>query len=357
MNLIGAVSIAGDAFILDVDSVKISPTESLATRFALIETNFGDVEASIATESSTRSTADTALANTISKIGALNGGGTAFIFDTSTAFVSPTESLATRLSSITSSLNANSAAITSETSARTTADSALSSSITTLSATVAGHTSSITTLQSVDSAFGAKWGVSLNVNGHITGVILNNNGASGNAVFVVDNFAVVNSSGSTSVVPFLISGGTVYMDNVVARNIGAGTITADKVVANNITETSLSSDNSSVTLTYGSEITIGTISVYVPTGKVVINTKVNIGNSGNLSSASIKIYRDGVLLDSYGQLCDVSWGDNNTAWEVTDSPGGGWHTYTVTATRTSTNGGPLTKSRCNIRAEVRKTES
>jgi hypothetical protein len=56
--VIGAASVDGKAIILDLDNVKVSPTESLADRFEYIEADFGEVEAQIQEET-------TALANAV----------------------------------------------------------------------------------------------------------------------------------------------------------------------------------------------------------------------------------------------------------------------------------------------------
>lgn len=68
---------------------------------------------------------DTALATTLSLLGAKTVDGTAFVLNTATTKVSPTETLATRLATLSAADGNNAAAILAEQSARVTADGAL----------------------------------------------------------------------------------------------------------------------------------------------------------------------------------------------------------------------------------------
>lgn len=82
---------------------------------------------------------DNALAQTLALIGAATMAGTAFILDLNTAMVGPTESLGDRLTAISASLGANNAAISAEASARVTAVAAVATTITTLNTTVTNN--------------------------------------------------------------------------------------------------------------------------------------------------------------------------------------------------------------------------
>jgi hypothetical protein len=153
----------------------------------------------------------------------------AFILDTNNTYVSDTESFAQRLTSITAQFASATASVTTEATARAAGDAANAASITTVSATVAGHTASITALAAADTATGALYGVSLNVNGFITGFVQNNNGTSGTFDILTSKFRVVDpgpGAGATPVSVFSIEGGNVllrnlYLDNLILGASGA----------------------------------------------------------------------------------------------------------------------------------------
>jgi hypothetical protein len=182
----------------DGDSAVAASVTSLASQ---VNAN----SAAITNEITTRANADTAFAQQFALLGAKNGGGTAWVLDQNTVQVGGGVTLGSRLSGIDASLASNSAAIVTEQTARASADSALSSQITTLTSTVNGNTASITSVQSTVNGLNAKYGVSLNVNGHITGFVQNNNGSSGDFTIVADVFRIIAPAGGSPVTPFSVT--------------------------------------------------------------------------------------------------------------------------------------------------------
>ena len=389
-DMIGSKSGDGLSFIIDTSKVKVSPTESLGERFTalvaqageeadakileersvwsaadaaqaatttLLDARVGDAEAAITTEATARVEGDTSLANTIALMGVVNEDGTAFELNTSTVEVGGGQSLASRMNALQSASDTNSASITSLSTTVTNNQTSTATSISNLTATTNGHTSSITSLNTVTSNYGAKSVLATNVNGHVAGTTLLNGGP-GLSSFIVqaDRIALSSSSGGVVVVPFVVSGSTVYMDNVVARNIGAGTITANQVVANNLTQTTILMSTSSQTLS-SSEQTICSGSVAVQ-GKVELHIFANFNQtSGSPAGAGVNVYRNGSLIAAYGQYCAGAWGSNYGTWVVPDQPGDGTHTYTVNAYTTGGSSGNPTKTICRIQANVKKTEA
>lgn len=228
IDKIGAAAGDNVSFILNLDTVKVSSTETLGARFSGIETQFGTTSASIASEAVTRAEADTALSQSIAKIGALNAGGTAFIINLDTAYVGASESLAQRLSGITTSVNANNAAILSEQSTRASADASLASSITTLQSTVGSHTTTISAQATTINGIQAKYGVKVDNNGHVSGFGLISTANNGSVVstfnVLADAFKVYN--GTTAEAPFEVSGGVVYI-----KEANIGTLQVGKLIA------------------------------------------------------------------------------------------------------------------------------
>jgi len=399
LAILGAASVDGTAFVLDLDNVKVSPDESLADRFtmlaatgeggpdgealaalitdernariagdnaaatartalgatlrgeidaavlsektarisadeaeasartALATTLNGNISSAISSEATTRANADTALANTVALLGAKNGGSTAFVLNTSTTQIGGGTSLAAkftaldtaignasaaiaseqsaRISAITAeasartalatTLNGNiSSAISSEATTRANADTAISANVTSLSTTVGGHTSTLTSHASTIGGLNAKYGVSLNVNGHITGFSQNNNGTTGNFVVVADKFGVAAPGGGTATYPFEIVSGVTYIKSAVIRaaaitsahianlSVDTAKIANLAVGTTKITENAASkytyADFTRVNLSLNQEIDIATL-VYA---KDVATSYLRIDFGGNL---------------------------------------------------------------------------
>jgi hypothetical protein len=186
----------------------------------------------ITTETTNRIAGDTALAQTVAKLGALSGDSLAFILNLNTAKVSSTESLAQRLDGIASRFNSNEAAILSEQTARANGDGALAASISTVQSTLGANTATVQTLQSSVNGVLAKYAVKIDNNGYITGFGLlsgPNNGSIVSAfVVLADQFRVV-TPGATPQSPFEIIGGIVYAKNLVVRNAQIENLTITKL--------------------------------------------------------------------------------------------------------------------------------
>lgn len=127
----------------------------------------------------------------------------------------------------------NAAEILNEQTARADGDNVVAQSVTTLSTTVAANSATVTTLQSSVNGIEAKYGVTLNVNGHITGFSQNNDGTTGDFIITADKFAIVDPAGGTPRVPFQIDGGVVKIGGDLIVN---GTIQSDQLAANSVTQ-------------------------------------------------------------------------------------------------------------------------
>ena len=86
----------------------------------------------------------------------------------------------------------------------------------------------ITTLAQVTSDFGAAWTLSLNVNGHVTGITAQNTGSTSSLIFLADAIGFTN--GASTLYPLTIVDGWVNAPLLRAGDIQAGTITAEKIV-------------------------------------------------------------------------------------------------------------------------------
>ena len=178
---------------------RVSAIDAEASARTLVRSDMttlinGEVEArkaAITSEATTRVNADNVFANNFTLLGAKNGAGTAFILNDSTVQLTGGVSLGTRLSGIDTNIGDVAASVVDEQTARSLAESALSESINTVSTNLGNLSASVSTLSSSVDGVRARYGVSLDVNGYVTGFVQNNNGSSGTFDILADRFRVV----------------------------------------------------------------------------------------------------------------------------------------------------------------------
>lgn len=136
----------------------------------------------------------------------------------------------------------------------------------------------------------AKYGVTLNVNGYITGFAQNNDGSSGSFVILADKFAVVDPSGDPAepeYVPFAISGGKIVMT-------GSVSIDGDLIVSGSI------NGATALSTTVGQQITTNQIgadqitAVHMDVNSVTAET-INVANLNAVSINTGDLTVDGAL--------------------------------------------------------------
>jgi len=157
-----------------------------------------------------------------------------------------TSANASAISSLTSTVNSNTSAISTEQTTRANADSALAADITSLTSTVGGNTSSITTnataISTLDGNASAGYVLKLNANGKVAQMVLGSNASSGTGAtsivaFLADTFKIDNDAGS-SVSPFIVSGGQVFIDNARITNLEGSRIDVDTLNVKQFANTS-----------------------------------------------------------------------------------------------------------------------
>lgn len=354
-TLLGAVIGDYEAFLLDELLVQVRPGESLASWRTQLEAADADTLALYEQEVITRTNADNTFASYFSFLGAKRPGQDAWNLAEGSVFLEDGSSFGTYRTQTAASIGTVSAAVSTETSARISGDTANATAISNLSATVAGWSGSITTLQSVTSGLGAEHTLSLNVNGHISGVRNYNNGY--RSSFIVSASEIGFSNGASTLYPLAIIGGVVRASQFEADRVKAGSIVADSVQANNINET-VQGVGGGQSLPNGNDVTVAAASLFIPRGKVTMRTLVRISNAGGETTAAVSLRRNGAEIASYTEFGQGAWGDNFHMFEVDDSPTGGLtHTYSIVVTRNTAGGGPLTCTQARVTIENRKTES
>ena len=274
-NLTSTVN-SNTAAISTEQTTRANADSALAADITTLTSTVNSNTSAITTEQTTRANADTALATDITNLTSTVNGNTADISSESVTRANADSALAADITSLTSTVNSNTAAISSEATTRANADSALSASITSLTSTVNGNTASITTnataITDINDNASASYVLQLNANGKVAQMVLESNadsgtGATSTIAFLADTFKIDNDAGS-SVSPFVVSGGSVLIDNATIENL-----TADKLNVTNLS--SISADLGSIT---GGSINIGSGNFTVDTsGNVVANSVTTRG--------------------------------------------------------------------------------
>lgn len=242
---------SAEAAIVSNNTARVDGDSALTSALNALTTRVGTAEATIVSDRTARIDGDAVLANDLALLGAKNGPATAFVLNTGTVQIGGGETLATRLSGIQSSLSSNSAAIATESSTRTTAVSALATDISTVSTTVSGLSASVTSLTTSVNGVAARYGVSLNVNGYVTGFIQNNDGSSGDFSILADKFRVV-VPGVTPKQVFGVDATGVYMTGDVRIDgalLVSGTVSTGGLAANAVTSGASAFGDSAISLT------------------------------------------------------------------------------------------------------------
>lgn len=281
------------AAITNEQTARANADSALATQISTLsattDTALNNVNARITTEETVRSNADTALSSQITNVsavanakvrtyfqstaptGSLTAGdmwfksddnnkafrysGTAWvavddariavnaaaISTESTARANADSSLAsqiTTLSATTSTgLTSVNARISTEESVRASADNSLASQISSLTTTLNGNTTSISSLQSSVNGVTGRYGVTINNNGHVSGISLLSDSSNGNpsSVFRIaaDQFAIRNPGASTD---------SIFWNGPAGRLVVRGDIEATSVTAGSVNQTGLATN-------------------------------------------------------------------------------------------------------------------
>jgi len=206
-----------------------------------------------------------------------------------------TSANATAITTLTATTGTNAAAITTEQTTRSNADTALAGDISTLSTTVNGVSSSVTTnataITDINGNASAGFVLKTNAAGKVAQMVLGSNASSGTGAtsivsFLADTFQIDNGSGS-SISPFIVSGGTVFINNARINELEATKLKLDGVTISSDSNGNLIIKNDGV-----SSAQIGTRAV----GAMVVN-----GASGTSG------FGDGRSSDNFNNLITANF--------------------------------------------------
>lgn len=301
---------ANTAAIIAEQTVRADADSANATAISGLLTRVDTAEANIISEQNARVSGDSALTSSVNALGA-------------------------RVTTAEGDITAAEAAIVQEQIARANGDNSLASSISTLQTTVNGNTASVTTLQSSVNGLEAKYGVALDVNGHVTGFVQNNDGTTGSFTILADRFAIIDPNGGTPIVPFEVSGGYVFINGNLVVD---GSISSTKIADNAVTDIDYYFSSFGTLSTTGStnvwRSSAASVTVVAPTNSVgvMLDLVAQLDRGGSTDDTlSFRIYRsDGVVLPQVYSSCKVEGGRRPYCFKFTDSnPPSGSVTYTL----------------------------
>ena len=209
---------------------------------------------------------------------------------------------ASSISSLTSTVGSNTSAISSEQTTRANADTALAADISSLTSTVNGVSSSVTTnataITGINGNASAGFVLKTNAAGKVAQMVLGSNASSGSGAtsivsFLADTFQIDNGSGS-SVSPFIVSGGTVFIDNARITNLSGTKIDVDTLAVKyfaDVTSKIYNHDNTAVPLTRVGSNYIATAN----TGSSGTHTCAPVSITNCRSGGSFVAYVQGIL--------------------------------------------------------------
>jgi predicted phage tail protein len=283
------------AFVVIEDNISQVVTDLSAevTQRTILGAVVADNTAAIATETSARVSADSAMASQITVVQANVSSNAAAISNETSARVSGDSALASQITTLTSTVGSNQASAQTQINTLTTNTNATASTVTGLSTTVGGHTTTISAhTASIDGITGQYFvKINNNTDKRVVGFGLASTLADGatTSEFVVmaDKFAVAfpSAPGATPVVPFLIQNvsGTptlFFGGQIRAESIATGLITGPMIGNNQIGTVHIA--NASIT---GAQIANATI-----TGAQIANATLTGSNisGGTITNTNIQ---------------------------------------------------------------------
>ena len=317
VNLFGSTSFTGSTLsgamataqgdIVTVTNAQSATASSLTSLTSTVGTN----TSAIATEATTRATADTALATDITNLTSTVSGNTSAISTEQTTRASADSALATDITNLTSTVSGNTSAISTEATTRATADAANATAISNLNTTVGTTSSNVSTLQTAvsnlegdaDAMFVLQVAAESNGSKSVAGMVIGSSASSGTGAqsyvqFQADKFAIW--SGSSNIAPFIIDSGVVYIDTariqdgaintariadaaISTAKIGNAQITTALIADANITTALIADAQITTALIADAQITDAKITGTLDSNKINADT-LNVKHFDNVST-------------------------------------------------------------------------
>jgi len=261
----GARSGDGMAWILDTDTLRVSPTMSLSERFSSIDTSVGDNETEIqnvsqavtdlasstgtnftlissrfdTNEATVRDLDTTVVTLTSATASSFEGVATRFglnetsISNLQQAYSDLNTSTAQSISSLSTRVGVAEGDITSLQTSVSDLNSSLSTSISSITARFGTNEASFTSLQQAFAGPSGGYAKSmqlLDINGNITGTYNTNTGAVSTYSILTNVFRLIDPNNGNAIIPFSYENGVVKMSNVEVDRIKIGAVVGESLL-------------------------------------------------------------------------------------------------------------------------------
>lgn len=349
LSLLGSVGPNGNAWIINASTTWINSTMSFAAYEQSVSAQFQNQQTLITNSAQTSADATGAVASELHILGAKDLTGSTFIINDNFAkLLSSGQSVAQTFQGVTSQIGQAQATAIQSSKTYVDSSSAFAQVLSTLGVTSGQFSARITQFSNVDTAYGAKAGLRLDVNGHITGFSALNDGITGAFIIVADFFAITTPNGN--VVPFTVFNGEVYMPSVIVQRLAAGSVTAGTIVANTITANHIVGGAVTNMLSFEviSNQALGAVNVPVTDiaftyvsdgGKHLVVVYGDFGTTGaGAAGVVFNLICDGQVIGTANKYCPGSWGGEGISFPVAHTPGAGSHNYSVTYSKTAGSG-------------------
>ncbi len=285
LSTLGALTPNGNAIVLDASKVQVSPGVSLASRDSLVDAKFsGNSASGLLTTAQAAATTANAAVSTLQQMGATIGNGGAYAIDSTRVITNNGQNLATRLTNLSSDIGSKTttADVNSLITASTGTGQSLASSLTSVTTTANGANATAQLALSSSNGNGAQAALTLGVNGRVSGFKIN--GINQTFEIIASRFSIVDNSGATPIVPFVYSGGEVWMESAIAKRLAAGTIVAGHINAAQIVTDHLV-DNS-VTVPTITSASWGISGAGMGSPQVILSQYVPLTRAGQVSATA-----------------------------------------------------------------------
>jgi hypothetical protein len=287
LTYVGEVPV--NATVITNQTNQTTTNTAVASSITFIGAQVSTAQAAILTESTARASADSAEATARTTLAATVGANTAAITTEQTTRATADTALSTSITGLTSTVGGNTAAIASEAVTRAWGDSANASSISTVSTTVSGLSASVTTLNTSVAGLSAESTLVVSGSGYISGWTASAGALGGVLKFIANDFYFVDPASGSNLVAAAYSGGNWYLSGTLqVQAIKTNTIVANHIVSNEIARTTRTVNTPSTSVA-SSYVSVGTHTTTLSGGPTDIDVWTNIQNATG-GSIGVKYY-------------------------------------------------------------------
>jgi hypothetical protein len=214
-------------FVANLDQARIDGDTLINSTISLIGSKTANGQGFVLNANAVQTTPGIYLAASLEQIEATVSGFSGSITDINEVLLTPTTGLVARLNILTGSVGNIDGAVQELQSVVLTPTTGLIGTVSALSASVGDQAASVQNINQIvlnPSGILATGALRLDVNGHIIGMTLSNDGTTGDAVFIVDKFQIIDPNGGAPFQAFAVENGVIKMHNVEVDTLKVNTL-------------------------------------------------------------------------------------------------------------------------------------